>query len=57
LNHTSVSYASAELSKQWLLVSIRFAGPTRQPVHSSVPLMSSRAMALDRVYATGSADL
>jgi hypothetical protein len=56
LNHTSVSYAWFELSKQWLLVSSRFRVPIRQPVHSSVPSISSRAMDLDRVYATGSPD-
>ena len=42
---------------QWLLVSIRLFAPSRQPVHSSVPLISSRATALDFLYAAGSADL
>jgi hypothetical protein len=57
LNHTSVSYASSEVTTQWLLVIMRLAGPSRHPVHNSVPLMSSRATALERLYATGSADL
>jgi hypothetical protein len=33
---------------------MRLRAPIRQPVHNSVPLISSRAMALDRVYAIGS---
>ena len=42
--------------KQWWLVNIRLFGPTRQPLHSSTPLISNRATAFERLYATGSDD-